>query len=141
MLYFDTCALIPYYRPEARSDAVQTILTSVREPIAISPLGEVEFASVLARLVRMGEIAESHANAIQAALTEDITQGRYRLVEQTTQHYRLARDWLLTRKTGLRTLDALHLATATLAQAELVTADATLADAARQLGVALQWVK
>lgn len=137
MLYFDTCALIPYYRTEARSNAVQAILTAAREPIAISPLGEVEFASVLARLVRMGEIEETHAKAIQTAFAEDIALGRYRLVEQTTQHYRLARDWLLSRQTGLRTLDALHLATASLAQAELVTADALLADAARQLGVAV----
>ena len=140
MLYFDTCALIPYYRPEALSDTVQGILTDAAEPVAISPLGEVEFASVLARLVRMGEMAETHASTIQAAFAEDIAQGRYRLIEQTTQHYRLARDWLLSRKTGLRTLDALHLATASLSQSRLVTADATLADAARKLGIPVQWL-
>jgi predicted nucleic acid-binding protein len=47
----------------------------------------------------------------------------------------LARRWLLARTTALRTLDALHLASAAAEGATLVTFDVALAEAAEALGV------
>jgi predicted nucleic acid-binding protein len=47
-----------------------------------------------------------------------------------------ARRWLLPRRTPLRTADALHLAGAAAVDADFVTLDASLEEAATALGVA-----
>lgn len=134
-LYFDTCALIPYYRSEPFSASIQSLLQSEPGPVAISHLVEVEFASVLARLVRMKEIEHTHANMIQGAFSEDIARGCYRVLPIEEAHFKLARDWLLSRQTSLRTLDSLHLAITANSQAELVSLDEVLLNAARKLGI------
>jgi predicted nucleic acid-binding protein len=54
MLYFDTSALLPYYRQEQASEQVQALLSVQRQPVLISHLTEVEVASALARWVRTG---------------------------------------------------------------------------------------
>jgi len=136
MRYFDTSALIPYYRPEPLSDRVQALLlASGDDPVCLSFLTETEFASALGRLVRMGELKNEEAAKIQAAFMEDIRRGCYQVLELHREHFHLARDWLCTQKTALRTLDALHLAAAALAEAELVTADEVMAKAARHFSV------
>jgi uncharacterized protein len=53
-------------------------------------------------------------------------------VEQ--HHYRLARDWIGLFKTGLKTLDALHLAIASAEELTLVTAYKGLSESAKALG-------
>ena len=133
--YFDTSAVIPYYRPEALSDQVQTLLVASEQPVLISLLTETEFASVLARLVRMSELRKSDASLIQAAFQEDIHRGCYQVLGVSREHYHLARDWLLSHDTSLRTLDALHLSLAALSESELVTADRIMAQAADRLSI------
>ena len=135
MQYFDTSALFPYYRPEAISTKVQKLLRAPKAVVAISPLVEVEFASVLARLVRMKELSDAHAATIHAAFEEDLGNGCFERIEIGSTVFRLAEEWLLSRKTPLRTLDALHLANAALAGAKLITGDEVLARAAKQFGV------
>ncbi len=135
MRYFDTSALLPYYRPEPLSDQVQELLVASEDPVLISVLTEIEFASVLARLVRMNELDDSRAGLIQAAFQEDIRRGCYRVLDLHREHYHLARDWLSGRVTSLRTLDALHLALAALENAEMITADKVMAIAAGRFSV------
>ena len=135
MLYFDTSALFPYYRPEACSNKVQKLLRDPKTRACISPLVEVEFASVLSRLRRMKELDEASALAIQAALEEDAANGCFERALVSLEAFHLAREWLLSRKSALRTLDALHLAAASLANAKLVTADETLMKAAQRFGI------
>ncbi|HHJ39410.1 MAG: hypothetical protein AXA67_08835 [Methylothermaceae bacteria B42] len=137
MWYFDTSALIPYYRPEPLSDAVQACLLEAEAPVSISLLTETEFASVLARLVRMNELSVSEASIIQAAFQEDIHRGCYQVLDLQREHYQLARDWLLSHDTALRTLDALHLAVAALTGSKLITADKILAKAANRFSIAV----
>ncbi len=57
MIYFDTSAVLPYYREEQASNWIQALLESQTRPVLISHLTEVEFASALARWVRMGNLA------------------------------------------------------------------------------------
>lgn len=47
MVYFDTSALLPYYRQEAHSGAVQRLLMDQTEPVLVNDLTRVEFASAL----------------------------------------------------------------------------------------------
>ncbi|PTB91794.1 VapC toxin family PIN domain ribonuclease, partial [Marinobacter sp. Z-F4-2] len=61
MYYFDTSAVLPYYRQEHASDSIQALLELQTKPVLISHLTEVEVASALARWVRMGELSEPQA--------------------------------------------------------------------------------
>jgi predicted nucleic acid-binding protein len=135
MLYLDTSALLPYYRREAASDAVQGLLVRQTRPVLISRLTVVELASALARWVRMGELTEPQANRIESAFHEDLAQGRFLVREIEPRHFERALQWLLTRKTALRTLDALHLACAEESGATLSTLDAAMDDAAEYFGL------
>ena len=138
MLYLDTSALLPYYRSEAHSSVVQRLLASQTEAVLISDLTRLELASALARWVRMGELLEVHAELVERAFDEDVSAGRYLVRPITTVHVELARRWMLGRKTSLRALDALHLATAFGDDAAVVTLDDAMAAAAEQLGLRLQ---
>ncbi len=138
MLYLDTSALLPFYREEATSAAVERLLLAQREPVLLSRLGELEVASALARWVRLRELGEAHANQVANAFREDLRAGRFRLLELEPGDYFRACDWLLARKTPLRVLDALHLACALRHEAELVTADLVMARAARHFGLGVK---
>ncbi|MDN5848226.1 MAG: type II toxin-antitoxin system VapC family toxin [Nitrococcus sp.] len=135
MLYLDTSALLPYYRQEASSDAVQLLLTAQQQPVLLSQLTQVEFASALARWLRTRELTEPQANRVESAFHEDVSEGRYQLRPVAPGAFERALHWLLTRKTTLRTLDALHLTCAEHGEAELVTLDHVLFQAAEFLGI------
>ena len=109
--YLDTSALLPYYREEEISPAIQDFLLSLRFPVCISDLTAVEFASALSRWVPI-----------------------------TTKHYIQAQKWISSRKTALRTLDALHLACCLMAEVEMVTCDEVLSYSADALGVACRLI-
>ena len=135
MVYFDTSAVLPYYRQERTSDQVQALLESQTRPVLISHLTEVEVASALARWVRMGELSEPQANRIESAFHDDVSHGRFTLCPIETTHYQRASHWIGTRKTSLRTLDALHLACAEYHQARLISEDEALVNAAIFIGI------
>lgn len=134
-LYLDTSALLPFYRQERRSGAIEDLLRSQREPVVLCQLVRLEFASALARWVRTAELREPQAAKIERAFDEDLAAGRYAVHPLRNDHLALARRWLLARTTALRTLDALHLASAATEGATIVTFDAALTDAAQVLGV------
>lgn len=135
MLYFDTSALLPYYRSEPASEAVQALLFAQKQPVLISHLTEVEVASALARWVRMRELTEPQANRVESAFHEDVSQGRFIRCPLEFAHYQRAIHWIGMRKTSLRTLDALHLACAEHQGACLVSEDEALCNAARFFGL------
>jgi predicted nucleic acid-binding protein len=135
VLYLDTSALLPYYRQEAQSDAIQKLLLQQTETVLISDLTRLEFASALGRWVRIRELEEAHAQRVGRAFDEDVAAGRYAVRRIGSEHVELARQWLLARKTSLRTLDALHLACAAHEDAVLVTFDEAMLEAARTLGI------
>ena len=134
-LYFDTSALLPYYREEPLSGDVQSLLQTITGRVVISDLVEVEIASALACWVRMKEFSEADAMTLQNAFTEDMESGCFEKISLSNRHFRQARDWLLARKTALRTLDALHLACVMERRAEMVTGDRLLAKGAEDLGI------
>lgn len=134
-IYLDTSAVLPYYRQEPLSDTVQDLLVHAESPLVITFLTKVEVASSLARWVRMGDLPESDAAAIQVAFGEDVQAGRYEIRGLQSRHYEKAEEWLLMRRLSLRMLDAIHLAFAALSPASIVTADRGLAEAAKTFGV------
>ncbi|MGH8402591.1 MAG: type II toxin-antitoxin system VapC family toxin [Gammaproteobacteria bacterium] len=138
MVYADTSVVLSFYRAEPESRRAQKFLGSLKEPACISLLTETEFASALARWVRMRAISDADANRIHAAFQTDIDEGCYHVIPLTTAHYRQATAWLLSRKSPLRVLDALHLACAAKREIPLATFDRTLMSAAAQFGVSLR---
>lgn len=135
MLYFDTSAVLPYYRQEQASERVQALLATQTQPVLISHLTEVEVASALARWVRMEELSEQQANRIESAFHDDVSHGRFARCPIEIEHYRRAAYWIGMRKTSLRTLDALHLACAEHHAAHLISEDEALVNAAIFFGL------
>lgn len=128
---------MPYYRTEPASAAVEALLLAQATPVLISELTRVGFASALARWVRVGELTEPQANRVESAFYEDVAAGRFQVVPLVPATFQRATHWLLSRRTALRTLDALHLACTEANEARLVTLDTALADAAEYLGVTI----
>lgn len=133
--YFDTSALLPYYRQGVLTDTVQTLLHLARSDVFISDLTEVEMASAIARWARKDEISETEAWAIQQKFAEHKALGYYSYQSFSIQDFKQAKYWLLQRKTALRTSDALHLAFGSRMGAVLVTTDKKLAEAADEFGI------
>ncbi len=134
MIYLDTSALAAIYFPEAASAAVAAALRGRRDP-TISILTTVELASVAGIKIRTGQVSEAEARQALAEFREEVNAGEYRRLRIRTRHYRYARRRIIRFDTALRTLDALHLATAALAGAELLTLDRALARSAEAAGI------
>lgn len=135
-IYLDTSALLPYYRSEPSSDAVDAFLRARAGAVVISLLTRTEVASTLARWVRTGELDDPAANRLESAFYEDIGAGRFLVAPVPPERFDRATQWLSSRRTALRTLDALHLACAEADGATLVTLDRAFETAAQHLGVA-----
>lgn len=132
--YLDTSFVAPYYLPEPTSPAVEAFFN--RAPpgtLAVSHWTEVEFASLLARDVRMGNLRFGTAASVMDRFSQDLAF--YLLLTPTAEDFREAARLLLEMSTGLRGPDALHLAIAKRRGATLYTLDQTLLRAAATLGV------
>ena len=134
MSYVDTSVLVAYYCPEPLSPSAQSSLARIGEPV-VSPLVEVELYSAVAAKVRARDLSPSSGGRILGLFSRDLADGSYRVVPIEAKEYSLARDWIARFSTPLRTLDALHLATAFSHDLTLLTADKRLAQSARRLGV------
>ena len=134
MYYIDTSVLVAYYCPEAMSEQVQDFLSEQVKP-GISFLTEVELFSAIARKVRMGELGQSDGNRILSKFVSHLDAGLFLVIPVEAHHWKLARGWIGLFNTSLRTLDALHLAIASVGDLVLVTSDQQFIQAADILGV------
>ena len=131
--YVDTSVLGAYYCPESLSAAAERALKKVRAPV-ISPLSEVEFASLISRKRRLGEVGAGQARQVLDLFESHVAEGYYRRMELTTEHFLRARQLIASPGSTLATLDAVHLASAITASIPLLTADKELARAAKHHG-------
>lgn len=134
MVYVDTSVLAAYYFPEIMSEQVQDFLSEQVKP-AISYLTEVELFSAIARKVRMGDLGQPDGTRILSKFLSHLDADFFSIIPVEAHHWRLARGWIGLFSTPLRTLDALHLAIASIGNFELVTSDQHLIQAADNLGV------
>jgi predicted nucleic acid-binding protein len=137
MVYLDTSVLAAYYCPEAMSVIAEKTILRCERP-TISSLVEVELNSAVARKIREGTLSVVDATRIITQLQLHIQSGCYQRLPIEETHFVMARDWIGTFLTPLRTLDALHLAVCFVANANLLTADANLAQAAHRFGVQVE---
>ncbi len=134
-IYFDTSALLPYYREEKSSPQVENLLREIQPPVLLSELTRVEMASAIGRWTRMKEIDEPQAALVENTFEQDVQSGFFLVRTLTSRHFRQAEKWLSARKTALRTLDALHIACCWNFQAKLITCDDVMHEAAMLLGL------
>lgn len=139
-VYLDTSALLKRYLPERNSEAFEAYFRDV-ESAKISRLTLVELRSALARKRREGLL---DANKEAEALNEvriDIQDGLLAVTPASDPHF-VAAFHLIGQlaQLPLRTLDALHLATAQTLEADtLATADNVMRRAAQELGISVAY--
>ena len=112
MRYFDTSFLVPLILPEATSDPIEAFFEDLpAEDLAVSHWTRVEFASMLAREVRTGNLEPAAAREAGSRFEAMIEESFIVLLPDRDDFDR-AREWLSRFETGLRAGDALHLAIA-----------------------------
>lgn len=136
MRYFDTSCLVPLILPEAASELIAAFFEGLEaDDLAISHWTRVEFASLLAREVRMGGLDAGTAREAGSRFEEMIHES-FIVVLPTRDDFDRARDWLGHFETGLRAGDALHLAIAGNRSADAVySLDKRMIAAGKTLGL------
>lgn len=136
MHYFDTSFVAPLILQEETSDKVEVFLAKLPVgSLCISRWTRAEFASLVAREVRMGGLGERDA---QAALEqfEAMVAESFHVVTPSAGDFDLATAYIRNFATRLRAGDALHLAVASnQGMASFYTLDQGLLAAAKQLRV------
>lgn len=112
MLYFDTSFLAPLILEEATSTKIEAFFAKL--PVGelyVSHWTRVEFASLIAREVRMGGLAESDALLAIGQFDEMMAES-FQILAPGVADYELAKAYIQYFATKLRAGDALHLAIA-----------------------------
>lgn len=134
MRYCDVSFLAPLFLEERTSQKIEAFIArQAAGDLCISHWTRTEFASLLAREVRMGALSESHAHA---ALTEFdlLAKESFEMLSPRASDFDLATSFIRRFETKLRAGDALHLAIVANHQAkELYTLDEGMLAAARLL--------
>jgi uncharacterized protein len=112
VVYFDTSFLSPLVLPESTSGAIMAFVRglSVKEQ-TVSHWTRVEFSSLVARKVRMGEL-DAGGGARADARFEAMVEEFFAVVLPNAADFDLAKQYLARFETRLRSWDALHLAIA-----------------------------
>jgi predicted nucleic acid-binding protein len=132
-VYLDGSVLVPLFAEDPLSDRAAASLRRRPAVLIVSDFAATEFASAIARLARIGDIALDDARDAFAAF--DIwTSRETERAEMTTSDVRAAATFIRRLDLTLRAPDAIHIALAQRRGAELLTFDKRMAAAARALG-------
>lgn len=112
MLYFDTSFLTPLILEEATTERIEAFFAKVpADALCVSHWTRVEFASLIAREVRMGGLAETDAQRAVRQFDELVAES-FEVVAPGVADYETAKGFVQNIATKLRAGDALHLAIA-----------------------------
>ena len=135
--YLDASVLLPTLIKEQASAAVDAYVLAAAQEFLVSDFAIAEVASGLSRLVRMGLLgsaeATAHLNDFDAWRAAESSP-----VDVHAADVRLAYVYVRRFDLMLRAPDALHLAIARRIDTTLVTLDRRLANAASELGIAVE---
>ena len=136
MHYFDTSFLAPLILPESASGPVTNFFKGLSvNSLAISHWTLVEFASLIAREVRMGSLKTGSAR--DAVLRfEMMVSESFVILLPNCDDFDCARDFLGNFESGLRSGDALHLAIASNRRVETIySLDKLMISAGKEMGL------
>jgi len=140
-VYADTSFLLSLYYLDAHSAEAERRIQRSSPSLFLTPLTELELANALQLRVFRGEASPAEIRAASRELENDIQSGVFNAVPMPAETYRVAHR-MSTKKTstlGVRTLDILHVACATLLNAERFwTFDARQTQLARAEGLRLR---
>lgn len=112
MIYLDTSFLTPLFREEPASEYIEGFLASVPAgTLPISQWTRVEFASVIARDVRMKTLDVVSAHKLIEAF-DSLADDSLHVLVATASDFDLAHDFVAEFAAQLRGPDALHIAIA-----------------------------
>lgn len=136
MIYLDTSFVTPLFRNEPSTQKIENFLSSCPVgSLAISLWTRVEFASVVARDVRMKALGEAMALNLLAEF-DAMVKASFHMWHPTRGDYDLAHEFVGDFATKLRGPDALHLAIARNNGAdEFLTLDQDMLSAAKRLKI------
>lgn len=132
--YVDTSVLIAYYCPEALSAEAEQRIRALKA-VFVSQLTDVEIASAVSRKYRMGELTESSAREVLQMYSQQRAAHCFQITPLGPAEYQHAQQWIGTLTTPLRTLDALHLASANSMNLAVLTADTNMHQSANLLNI------
>ena len=130
LAYFDTSALVKNYVQEAGSARVRELVAAYE--FLSSAIAPIELLSAVQRRYRQGEISKPNYNAIVARVKTDRTF--WQLVESVPQVLIKAEEVVVSHH--VRTLNAIHLASALIIQQSLSTTFPFISADERQLAAA-----
>ncbi len=134
LAYLDTSVIAANYCPEKMSDIIESYLMMLKNPV-ISNLAELEFVSAISRKIRTKEMSLYDGEKVLAQFQAHINKNYYRALLINSEHYQAAKKWINQFSTPLRSLNALHLAAASLSCGFIVTADEKLTKASKYFGI------
>ena len=143
MSYWDTSALVKLYSKETDSAAFENFALTAPPAVATSRIAIYEARATFQRKEAEGILISGTAQKLYAEMLQDIAAGEIRLIELSADVEReygqvLSLCYQQNPPIPVRTLDALHLASARAAtQAVIVGTDKRMRDAARLLGFSL----
>ena len=120
---FDTSVVAAYYMPERHSGPAITAVRN-RRPRLISSLVRCELVSAFRRGVARGVLETQDMAELERRFADDLEQGHWELIPVSSDVLGDAAALLRTSPVPVRTLDAIHVASAVQRHADLVTADA-----------------
>jgi predicted nucleic acid-binding protein len=133
--YLDASVIVPYFIDETHSPGVSHFIDSLTAPPVLSDFAIGEFASAVARRVRMASLTAANARIMLADFdrwSAETTRPMAIVSADIADATALVRRFDLK----LRLPDAIHLAACGRRALALATLDDLLADAAHALGVA-----
>jgi len=134
-LYLDASVLVGFWvETDVLSARAKSLLQARRSVVIISDFASAEFASAIARLVRLGELPEPSARDVLRHF-DDWRSRAAQLAEVTPSDIGAADRAIRRLDLTLRAPDAIHLAIADRLGAELATFDMRMAACAHALGV------
>ena len=130
-IFFDTSALTKRYVVEAGSERVEALCAKA-EDLGVSVLAVPELISTLCRLVREGRLSPDDYQSLKSAVQADLSDADLCDLSQSAFDQAIR----CLERHPLRALDALHVGSALVYQADLfVSADRRQAEAAAREGL------
>jgi predicted nucleic acid-binding protein len=135
-VYLDASVLVALFTADAMSDRADRILRASKPVVIVSDFAAAEFASAIAYRVRTRLLKAAEAQAVFSHFDVMVARAARR-IEMTAGDVAAAAAFLRRLDLTLRTPDAINIALAQRAGAQLLTFDRQMAKAARALDMEL----